>query len=249
MVLLRYVGAFVLLVGWGAAGTGFEPETPSLGPGGVPSVSLNVPQRNLVEFGLSRFEQQGLELPELSFEFRPRAVDCLGHQGLYSRRSRTLRMCSMDKKTMLHELAHAWANHNLSDAEMNEFTRHRGLREWNDPAAPWKERATEHAAEIITWALMDRAVHLRLSVVSEVECRESEFRLLTIEDSTVERLHADFVRLTGLEPVLRTPTELDSQALEAEWQSTVGTATSPEVRRVPVSAQQNSEPDPLGSCI
>lgn len=248
MVLLRYVGAFVLLVGWGAGGTGLEPATPSLSPGGVPGVSLNVPQQNLINFGLTRFEQQALELPELSFEFRPHAVDCLGHKGLYSSRSRTLRMCSMDKKTMLHELAHAWANHNLSDAEMNEFARHRGLGEWNDQAAPWKERATEHAAEIITWALMDRAVHLRLSVDSEVACHESEFRLVTIEDSTVERLHAGFVRLTGLEPVFRTPTEWDSQALEAEWQSTVGTTTSPEAPRVSVSAQEISEPDPLDSC-
>ena len=248
MVVSRYVGALALVVGLGVAGPGLETEVATSGSEVMSSASLSSAQRHLVGFGLSRFEQQGLELPELSFEFRLSAVDCLGHKGLFFLRSQTVRMCSMDKKTMLHELAHAWANHNLSDAEMNEFAGHRGLREWNDPADPWKERATEHAAEVIAWALMDRAVHLRLSVASDVECHKSEFRLLTIEDSTVERLHDGFVRLTGLEPVLRTPSELDSQALEAEWQPTVGTITSPEVRRVSVS-DPHWEPDPFDGCI
>ncbi len=201
----------------------------------APASSLSRAQEELVDFGLGRFAGQGLELPEVNIDFRPSSLDCQGHKGLYMHRTQTLRMCSLDKKTMLHELAHAWARHNLTMAEMESFTHYRGLATWNDPADPWKERATEHAAEIIAWALMDRPVHLRLTVYADHECQHSEFRMLTIEDSTVEELYDGFLQLTGVEPIFRTPAEFDSDALERGWQAKVANTTSPEARRLSTS--------------
>ncbi len=203
--------------------------------GVAPASPLSPAQEELVEFGLGRFAGQGLDLPVVSIDFHPSSLDCQGHKGLYMYRTQTLRMCSLDKKTMLHELAHAWARHNLTMAEMESFTRYRGVATWNDPADPWKERATEHAAEIVAWALMDRPVHLRLTVHADHECQRSEFRMLTIEDSTVEELYDGFLQLTGVEPIFRTPAEFDSDTLEREWQAKVANTTSPEARRLSTS--------------
>lgn len=207
----------------------------------APASSLSPAQEELVEWGLGRFANQGLDLPEVSIEFHPSSIDCRGHKGLYWHVTRTLAMCSLDKKTMLHELAHAWAQHELTVAEMDRFTRYRGLASWNSQADPWKERATEHAAEIIAWALMDRPVHLRLTVLTDHACRRSEFRLLSIEDSTVEQLYEGFIQLTGAEPIFRTPSELDSDALERQWLAKMANTTSPEARRLGIS-EPDTEP-------
>lgn len=239
MAVERIVGALAL---FGICSVGAMSDA-----GIAPASSLSPAQEELVEFGLGRFAGQGLGLPEVNIDFRPSSLDCQGHKGLYLHRTRTLRMCSLDKKTMLHELAHAWARHNLTVAEMESFTRYRGLATWNDSSDPWKERATEHAAEIIAWALMDRPVHLRLTVHADHECQRPEFRLLTIEDSTVEELYDGFLLLTGVEPIFRTPSEFDSDALESEWQAKVANTTSPEARRLSISEPLN-EPRFMEGC-
>lgn len=232
MAVQRIIGALALLTVFTVGGVVSD-------SGVAPVSSLSPAQEELVEFGLERFADQGLGLPEVSIEFRPSSLDCQGHKGLYMHRTYTLRMCSLDKKTMLHELAHAWARHNLTLAEMESFTSYRGLASWNDPADPWKERTTEHAAEIIAWALMDRPVHLRLTVLADHASRRSEFRMLTIENSTVEELHEGFLLLTGVEPIFRTPSEFDSDTLEMEWQARVANTTSPETRRLSINETLN----------
>lgn len=235
MAVKRIVGALVLLTALGATGASDSV--------GASASSLSPAQEELIEFGLDRFENQGLVLPDVRIEFHVSSLDCQGQKGLYTRQTHTIRMCSLDKKTMLHELAHAWARHNLTPIEMEGFARYRRLNAWNNAADPWKERATEHAAEIIAWALMDRPVHLRLTVLSD-GCQISEFRLLTIEDSTVEELHDAFLVLTGLEPIFRAPSEWDSEALEMEWTAKVATMTSPEVRRPYETFSQPHSTDP-----
>ena len=188
-------------------------------------------QQDLVEFGLSRFADHGLALPPIHVEFYPTVADCEGHEGFYANQSRTLRMCTLDKKTMLHELGHAWAHLNLSDAERAAFTTHRGLAAWNDQGDSWNHRGTEHAAEIIAWALTDEPHATRFTFVSNDGTPQSIFRLLTIENSSVEALHDGFVELTGMEPIFRSPQEWDSEALESEWQANVGAMSSPETNR------------------
>ncbi len=111
-------------------------------------------------------------------------------------------MCSMEKKIMLHELAHAWANLELSDDDRERFVRFRGLAGWNDQSHSWGERGTEHAAEVIAWGLMDVAPHVRW-----VEEGVESFRLLTIPDSDVDELSAGFELLTGSESPYRSASE------------------------------------------
>ncbi len=188
-------------------------------------------QQSLLEYGLSRFAEHGLVLPPIHIEFYPTVADCKGHKGSYTNQTRTVRMCTVDKSTMLHELAHAWANLNLSDVERAAFAAHRGLDAWNDQGDSWNDRGTEHAAEIIAWALTDEPNAIRFTFVSDDGTPQSVFRLFSIENSSVEALHDGFVELTGMEPMFRSSQEWDSQALEADWQAKVGVMSSPEINR------------------
>jgi hypothetical protein len=217
--------------------TPLQPMKTAVAVGGPPSPEARVvvekapftdTQQELVNFGLDRFEGQGLSLPEIEFEFFPTTLDCEGHMGYYLHASRTLRMCSMSKSTLLHELAHAWANINLSRAERASFASYRGLNAWNDDGDVWKERGTEHAAEIIAWALMDEADHVRFTTTMPDGSLQAEFRLLAIDNSRVEALYDGFVELTGMEPVFRYPAEWDSTALETQWQARMSAMSSPE---------------------
>jgi hypothetical protein len=194
-------------------------------------VQLTEEQQELRDFASRRFAGQGLTLPQVEVEFYPNTLECDGHKGLYWSRNRSLRMCSLDKRTMLHELAHAWANLHLTDAQRERFAELRGLEVWNDPKHDWEERATEHAAEIIAWALMDEPIHVRYVAENASGRRHVEYRLLTIEESGVEKMCELFVTLTGRQLVYRDTEECDSELLEVEWQARMITASSsPEAR-------------------
>jgi len=60
--------------------------------------------------------------------------------------------------TTLHELAHAWADAQLSTAQKAAFLELRGLDVWYDARVPRHERGAEHAAEIVSWGLMDEMI-------------------------------------------------------------------------------------------
>jgi len=119
----------------------------------------------LTEWALARFEQAGLQLPHLVIAFHDKKNPCNGHVGYY--RSGTparIDICGFNwnrfltapKKTILHELAHGWAAATLTEETRAEFLRFRGLDTWGDDQTPWEEQGSEHAAEVIAWALMDK---------------------------------------------------------------------------------------------
>ena len=199
--------------------------------------ALSEAQEELVEFGLTRFADQGLVLPDLRVEFRSGPSDCGGHRGYYIVETQTVTMCNLDKQTMLHELAHVWAYSNLSAEEMDAFVRFRGLESWNDPTEPWESRGTEQAAEIIAWALMDRPITVRLTVETDDRVVRPVFRLFKITNSTAEDLYRGFVELTGMEPKFRSVADWDPELMEAEWQATMSAHTSPELARAAGSWQ------------
>jgi hypothetical protein len=60
--------------------------------------------------------------------------------------------------TTLHELAHAWAESQLSTAEWAAFLELRGLDVWYDDRVARHERGMEHAAEVVSWGLMDEMI-------------------------------------------------------------------------------------------
>ncbi len=169
--------------------------------------TLGFDQMALIDFAVGRFAAQDLGLPEVTFEFFATTAGCEGHKGFYIHASRTLRMCSMDKATMLHELAHAWANVSLTEEKMKAFADYRGLEAWNDKNLAWEDRGTEHAAEIIAWALLDEPNHVRWVEQEPDGSSKVEYRLLRIENSDVDSMLAAFRFLTGSDPVFRGPDE------------------------------------------
>ena len=83
---------------------------------------------------------------------------------------------------VLHELAHAWTERNLTDAARARFVTLRGAHSWNAAKDAWSERATEHAAVVIAWGLLDVVVQARpIGDTSSAAMRDA-FRFLTGTD-------------------------------------------------------------------
>jgi hypothetical protein len=118
--------------------------------GGTPA------QQAMARWAVGRFEAEGLELPALEIRFHPSPNGCEGRMGGYS--NGTADLCGehvnrMSRRTLLHEMAHGWVDATVSADLEARFLRLRQLETWNDHAVDWEERGTEHAAEIISWAL------------------------------------------------------------------------------------------------
>jgi hypothetical protein len=113
-------------------------------------------QQGMARWAVGRFEQNALMLPSLEIRFHRSTNGCEGRMGGYS--NGTADLCGkyvnwMSRRTLLHEMAHAWVDANVSADLEARFMRLRQLETWDDHRADWEERGTEHAAEIISWAL------------------------------------------------------------------------------------------------
>jgi hypothetical protein len=148
----------------------------------------------LAQWALTQFERAGLALPPLVLAFHDDKQPCNGHTGYY--RSGTparVDICGFNwnrfiigaKKTILHELGHAWA-YTLTEEARQRFVDHRGLTTWGDDRSPWEEQGSEQTGEIIAWALLDQ-----------------ELRMSSIPDSHPLALARAYFQLTGKMPTLR----------------------------------------------
>lgn len=164
--------------------------------------SLTPEQQTLVDQSMGRFREQGLVAPKVRVVFHDSLFPCYGHKGLYRDKTRTLEMCSLDEATLLHELAHAWANDTLDSDEMEAFVNWRGLDSWNDHSHAWERRGTEHVAETIAWALLEEPNHVRWVEIGEDGTRSVSYRILTLGIDT-DTLRENFERITGMSPVFR----------------------------------------------
>lgn len=197
------------------------PDAPVVFADQSTTTSLTPEQHELVNWAITRFDQQGLALPQTEFVFYDDLLACNGHKGLFHPRTSTLEMCSMDPITMLHELAHAWANNSLSDRAKEDFVRSRQLPSWNDHDNAWEQRGTEHVAETIAWALAEDPHHVRWVETLRDGTKQSTHRILTL-GLDVDNLLDNFKLLTGMDPVFRQP---------AKWtiDETATTPISPEL--------------------
>ncbi len=149
----------------------------------------------LLEWARSRFEAVGLTYPTVRVVFHGGLADCEQRVGKYDASTSTVHLCRLQKRDVLHEFSHAWADQEMTDDERLRFQRFRGLETWGSPDVEWSERATEHAAEVLTWALMDENLLVRW-----VSDEPGTDRLLTIPGSSHEELVEAFAVLTGLTP-------------------------------------------------
>jgi hypothetical protein len=115
-------------------------------------------QRSAARWAMDRFALAGLAVPALGIRLHPNRDGCRGDLGYYQ--SGVVDVCavhSMDmiRHTLLHEIAHAWTEANLTSEQRSRFMTLRGVTAWNDRAIAWELRGFEQAAEIIAWALHD----------------------------------------------------------------------------------------------
>jgi len=151
----------------------------------------------------------GLEPPATEIRFHDDLETCRMRLGVYWGENQGLDMCTgeaagtMERKTMLHELAHAWIGEHIDDEQRDAFMSLRRVERWNSADDVWEDRGTEHAAEIIAWGLMDDRISLARFSPSGVEELAVAYEFLTslpprLRDGDVEVEIADpYVRVYG----------------------------------------------------
>jgi hypothetical protein len=144
-----------------------------------------------VEWAQGQFRAAGLNLPVVEISFSTDADDCDGEQGVYRRRGGThsVTVCVPDlqgaaiehrrRRTLLHELAHAWDHATLTDVDRELLLPDLEATDWYDPDAAWDQRGVERLAETLTWGLLDQ-----------------KRRPLKI-DTDCAAIHVDFITITG----------------------------------------------------
>lgn len=173
----------------------------------APAVALTPADREVVEWAMSRFALVGLDMPVVEISFHDDTESCQGYDGVYegSRLGPRVRVCIPDRgtfastlerrRTLAHELAHAWEQANLDDDDRVELLAHLDADGWYAPEVAWEHRGAERFAETIVWRLYDQR---RRPTLIDVHCRE---------------LHADFLTITGttalgpIEPVCELDTD------------------------------------------
>lgn len=156
---------------------------------------LSAVERDAVRWAVGRFESADLELPAVAISFSADSDDCNGEQGVYRRRSgaHSIVVCVPDRdgaaidhrrrRTLLHELAHAWDHTNLTDADRRHLQQHLGADDWYAADRQWEERPVEQLAETLTWGLFDQP------------------RRPLLIDRPCDDVHADFRAVTGQRPL------------------------------------------------
>jgi hypothetical protein len=138
-------------------------------------------QVQLVRWAAGRFEDAGLDLPDVEVHFHGDASGCGGHLG-YARDDRvdvcTVLMNEMARRNLLHEMGHIWIDQNVSRAERVRFLDLRGLQTWNASTADWGYRGYEQGAEIMSWALGNRILSAQIPD-NDAQRLEDAFELLT----------------------------------------------------------------------
>ena len=148
----------------------------------------------LVEWAMDRYTEAGLSLPTIRLSFHADSAPCEGALGGHRIEGEVSRVyiCVVEfgatrqlkvKRTLLHEFAHAWDNHYLDDETRSAFMDLAGLDGWSFDT-PYDERGSEHAAETITWGLLDRPL-----LFGELG-----------ETTPWELQHDGYLTLTGAEP-------------------------------------------------
>jgi len=136
------------------------------------------PLQALGEWAIERFEDAGMSLPPVDMHLHRDATRCGGHRGTFSPTLARIDVCTDDRLTVLHELAHAWAHEHLDEATRDAYVAAQGLESWHDPQTDWGARGSEHAADVVAWALLEGPIAMPLPDGPITEANDA-FRSLT----------------------------------------------------------------------
>ncbi len=149
-----------------------------------PEVAVNGTdwQRDLTLWAVDRFTEAGFALPNVNVSFTTRD-DCGGYIGLATTgiNPAEIRICRRGgaRRVLLHELAHVWA-YQLPDTVKQSIVELTGATSWNTEGE-WQQHGSEHAAEIMAWALLEGNIAPHSSSFPGFESvdKEAAFQLLT----------------------------------------------------------------------
>lgn len=148
---------------------------------------------DMANWAVDLFDEAGLSLPPLRFVYHgDDQTPCSGWRGAhrYLDGRSTIDICTdepgkVTEALFLHEIAHAWAAHELTDDRKAHFGALRGWTYWsNHQQAEWHDNGSEQAAEIMVWGLIDRPVGI-----------------IKINDHGCDDLDAGYRALTGQPPL------------------------------------------------
>ena len=153
-----------------------------------------ITQRAMARWAIGRFEAEGLRLPSLEIRFHASPNGCGGRIGSYQ--DGITDYCGehdnwMGRRMLLHEMAHGWVEASVSADLRIRFLRLRQLESWNDHAMEWEQRGTEHAAEIISWALCDQGRGTHLASVPRNDPGQLAAGYLLLTGRSLPKLSAD----------------------------------------------------------
>ena len=154
-----------------------------------------------MQWAVDRFAIAGLPLPSMDITVHRHTRPCEGNSGLYRHGPPVeVHVCSTGdadtraaRMISLHELAHAWAETYLTPGQREQFLELRELDSWVDPDRGTYEWGAEHAAEVVSWGLMDAPVEI-----------------IRIDDTDPAALEAAFQLLVGRPPLWADPTRSPS---------------------------------------
>ena len=142
---------------------------------------------------IATFEANGFEAPDFLARFHTTDEACKGHRGLHVVTSdgvSTIHVCAthdnplvieiVRERTLMHEVAHAWVNQNVSAQQMADFMELRGLTVWDDGSlAAWENLGAEHAAEILLWGMTDETRNINPRIDdSDIDNLRAAYRVL-----------------------------------------------------------------------
>ncbi len=109
-------------------------------------------QRETISWAVDRFVAAGLQLPDLDIRF---PVFCNGKGALYHVGQSSIDFCRVNRKNVLHELAHVWDD-TSGAVDRVGFMNLRGVTVWfGGLDVPVRDQGSEHLAIIVAWGLMD----------------------------------------------------------------------------------------------
>jgi hypothetical protein len=162
-------------------------------PPAVEFVDMPAEFTGAATWAMDLFDQAGFELPPIRYVFHGDAPErCSGRAGKHHRVEgvSVIEICTADlsfpaQRMVLHETAHAWIDHTVTDERRASFQQLRGWTYWRDyDAAAWHENGTEQAAEIMVWGLIDRPL-----------------AMVRIDQNSCDELDAGYRALTGQAPL------------------------------------------------
>lgn len=124
------------------------------GAGPVTHSGFDTAERRIVASAIARFEAASLDLPLTHVRKTTSEERCQPRgQAVNSWPVKMAKICVVNEEVVVHELAHAWTFVHLTDDDRLDFALRRGTPTWRSREHPWIDRASEHAADIITWYL------------------------------------------------------------------------------------------------